>query len=248
MVSAKTTIAKKTGAAKKTATAGEAVSLQKRTAARKASSKKESTALSYDVRVDERILKSEEFARPILEHVRDLAHKAAPDVKEEIKWGCPFFTLDGENLCFMGSFKTHCSFGFWSPRMKEYLQMQGVQKTEGAGSLGKIRTLKDLPKGLEKFIRHAAELIRKGEAGSPMAGQTRKKDARPKAEMHPEFAAALKKSPAASEFYQPLPPSAKREFLEWIASAKKDETRARRVSESIRMLEEGRRYNYKYRR
>lgn len=39
-----------------------------------------------DLRIDTYIAKSQEFAKPILEHFRELAHKICPDVEETIKW------------------------------------------------------------------------------------------------------------------------------------------------------------------
>ncbi|MFZ1685188.1 MAG: DUF1801 domain-containing protein, partial [Candidatus Zixiibacteriota bacterium] len=35
---------------------------------------------------------SADFAKPILTHIRQLIHKACPDVIEEVKWGHPSFT------------------------------------------------------------------------------------------------------------------------------------------------------------
>ncbi len=57
--------------------------------------------------------------------------------------------------------------------------------------------------------------------------------------MPPEFAAALQEHPAARAVYESLPWSHKKEYLLWIVTAKRDETRARRIEESIRLLEQG---------
>jgi hypothetical protein len=65
-----------------------------------------------DPRVDRYIEKSAEFAKPILNHVRELVHSACPDVEETIKWGFPHFMYKGI-LCSMASFKQHCASGFW---------------------------------------------------------------------------------------------------------------------------------------
>ena len=65
-----------------------------------------------DKKVDVYIAKSAEFARPILTHLRDLVHKACPEVHEVIKWGFPNFDYKGV-MCNMAAFKEHCSFGFW---------------------------------------------------------------------------------------------------------------------------------------
>src|SRR5262249_28715916 len=71
---------------------------------------------------------------------------------------------------------------------------------------------------------------------------------RPKApvRMHPELAAALAKSKKARATLEGFPPSAQREYLEWIADAKTDATRARRVAQAVEWLAEGKRRNWKY--
>lgn len=212
----------------------------------KKSSAKTMSAESFDPRIDAQVAKAPEYAKPILEHLRQMVHKAVPEVVEEVKWSRPFFTLNDENLCFMAAFKNYCGFGFWSPKMPEYLQSQGMPKVEGAGSIGQIAAVKDLPKDLPKYVKYAAELIRKGEAGSAMEGRTRK-GTRQEIEIPDAFAVLLKKSKSAKTYFETLPPSCKREYLEWITTAKKEETREKRMGETIAMLEAGRRFNDKYR-
>ncbi len=41
--------------------------------------------LIHDPRVEEYISKSADFAKPILTYLRDIVHRACPDVKETIK-------------------------------------------------------------------------------------------------------------------------------------------------------------------
>ena len=53
----------------------------------------------------------------------------------------------------------------------------------------------------------------------------------------PDLAAAF--TPAAQAAYEKLPPSHRREYVQWIEEAKKPETRARRVAETVSRLEAG---------
>jgi len=55
-----------------------------------------------------------------------------------------------------------------------------------------------------------------------------------------ELTVALKQSPEAKARFDELSPSCRREYLEWISSAKKAETRARRVEKCLAMLTTGR--------
>jgi uncharacterized protein YdeI (YjbR/CyaY-like superfamily) len=55
-------------------------------------------------------------------------------------------------------------------------------------------------------------------------------------EFHPDFERELKKHPVASEYFNGLAPSYKKHFVGWIAAAKKDETRKRRIKEALDLL------------
>jgi uncharacterized protein YdeI (YjbR/CyaY-like superfamily) len=43
-----------------------------------------------------------------------------------------------------------------------------------------------------------------------------------------------------------FPPSCRREYLEWVAEAKQDATRQKRIASAIEWLSEGKRRNWKY--
>jgi uncharacterized protein YdeI (YjbR/CyaY-like superfamily) len=51
--------------------------------------------------------------------------------------------------------------------------------------------------------------------------------------------AALKKHPAALRHYEALPPSHRRRYYAWIESAKREQTKLRRLDEAIRLLASG---------
>lgn len=57
----------------------------------------------------------------------------------------------------------------------------------------------------------------------------------------PDIAAALSSSEKAKTFFDGLPTFYRKNFIRWIESAKKEETRSRRIHEMIRLLEEGKR-------
>jgi uncharacterized protein YdeI (YjbR/CyaY-like superfamily) len=51
-----------------------------------------------------------------------------------------------------------------------------------------------------------------------------------------ELAEALAGDPAAQRAFDALPPSHRREYAEWVAEAKRDDTRARRVQQTLERL------------
>ena len=199
--------------------------------------------------VDAYIAKAAPFAQPILVHLRGLIHKACPEVEEEIKWGRPFFSYRGVILGNVSAFKAHCSFGFWGQEIGKVLHADGVVQEGGMGSLGRIVSVKDLPpdKQLLGYIRQAAALIESGRGETWVAARRRVvKAPKPQVEAPPEFVAALKKSKAAGAVYAAFSPSCKREYVEWIAEAKRPETRERRIAQAVEWIAEGKQRNWKY--
>ena len=85
-----------------------------------------------DPRVDAYIAKSADFAKPILRHLREIVHKACPEVEETVKWSFPHFMYKGM-LCSMASFKNHCAFGFWKGTLIV------PEKPEAMGQFGQHR-------------------------------------------------------------------------------------------------------------
>ncbi|HSK13559.1 MAG TPA: DUF1801 domain-containing protein, partial [Phnomibacter sp.] len=101
-----------------------------------------------DARLDAYIEKAAPFARPILEHLRKLVHKANPEVTETMKWSMPFFDYKGP-YCNMAAFKHHVVFGFWKESLLQdtgdHLQPRAKHGGEAMGHFGKVTSLKDLP-------------------------------------------------------------------------------------------------------
>ena len=202
---------------------------------------------SYSPKVDRYIASAAPFAQPILTHIRELVHKALPDVEEDIKWSMPFFLYRGLMLGSMAAFKQHCAFGLWGSGIAEKLRDDGVYDREAMGQLGKVTSIKDLPSNREltKYIRAAAAEI---DTGRRTQNYSRPKSTTPKPppEVPPALSAALKKNKAAASQFAAMPPGCQREYCEWISEAKRDETRDKRVATAVEWISEGKRRNWKY--
>lgn len=57
-------------------------------------------------------------------------------------------------------------------------------------------------------------------------------------ELTEDFSAALEENPAAKEYFQSLSFTHKKEYSQWIASAKRAETRTARIEKALQMLGE----------
>ncbi len=199
-------------------------------------------------KVDAYLARAQPFAQPIMEHLRELVHKACPEIEETIKWSRPFFEYRGAILCNMSAFKEHCSFGFWGEEIGAVLREAGVAKEGGMGTLGRITSVADLPsdKKMLGWIRQAAAFVDSGEYTSPIAA--RHKVVKPKASLETpaEFAAAIKRNEKAAAVFAAFSPSCKREYVEWIAGAKRSETRDKRIATAVEWIAEGKQRNWKY--
>lgn len=196
-----------------------------------------------DKRIDAYISKSAEFAKPVLQHLRNLVHQACPNVEETVKWGMPFFDYKGP-LCNIAAFKEHCAFGFWKSKiMKDAKELMG-QNEYAMGHLGKITGLKDLPAD-KKIIDWIKEAMKLNDDNVKLP--ERKKSASPKElEIPDALQKALNKNKTAAAAFTNFSPSHKREYIEWIEEAKTDETKNKRIATTIEWVTEGKSRNWKY--
>jgi uncharacterized protein YdeI (YjbR/CyaY-like superfamily) len=195
---------------------------------------------NHDPRVDDYIAKARDFARPILEHVRTIVHEACPQVEETIKWGMPTFMYRGRNLAHLAAFKAHCAFGFWHGRQV----VSSAREREAMGQFGRVGSIRDLPgrRELKALVRKAAALIDAGVKPSTRTARVR----RPPPVVPPDLRARLARNAAARRHFESFPPSRRREYVDWITGAKRDDTRKRRLDQAIRWLSAGKPHNWQY--
>jgi uncharacterized protein YdeI (YjbR/CyaY-like superfamily) len=195
-----------------------------------------------DPRIDAYIERSADFAKPILEHIRKLVHKACPDVEETWKWSFPHFDYKGM-LCSMAAFKQHATFGFWKQSLLEQDAFP-AEKT-AMGSFGRITSKKDLPsdKAIIGLIHQAMELNEKGiKVAKPKPLAAAKKEII----VPDDLATALKKNKKAQAQFDKFSPSHRREYIQWITEAKTAPTRNKRLVTTLEWLAEGKSRNWKY--
>jgi uncharacterized protein YdeI (YjbR/CyaY-like superfamily) len=187
-----------------------------------------------DPRIDDYIGRAADFAKPILIRVRKLIHTACPKVEETIKWSSPFYTYKGI-LAATPAFKKHCAVIFWKGKL-----ILGKERAK----VRRLTSLAELPDDnvLLGYIRQAVEL---NEAGTRTTGRRKSK-----AKENPvptDVVTALTKNKKSFATFEKLSPSQRREYIEWIMGAKREETRARRIKTAIEWLEAGKLFNWKYR-
>ncbi len=195
-----------------------------------------------DPRIDDKIAKAADFARPILEHFRELVHATVDGVEEAVKWGMPHFTYKGKNIAGMSAFKAHCAVIIHGAGR----QGDGAEAS-GMGSYGKIASLSDLPGDAE-----LAAKLREAQLRIDTEGTAVRRTPIPRISKKPEIpvpddlAAALARDGAAQTRFEAFSPSQRWDYLDWITSAKRAETRAKRIADAAGWIAEGKRRNWKY--
>lgn len=194
--------------------------------------------MNREERIDAYIAKAQPFARPILTKVRERVHAVIPDVEEAMKWSMPAYLLGGKLVLISAAFKAHTALNFWRGQ-----ELGSEANADAMGQFGRITSLDELPGDaeLDRLIFEAAELSK-----SAPAPRKAKHEPKPVLEMHPEFAAALAKAPKSKAMLEAFPPSAQRDYFEWISEAKQDSTRQKRIATALEWLSEGKRRHWKY--
>jgi uncharacterized protein YdeI (YjbR/CyaY-like superfamily) len=147
----------------------------------------------------------------------------------------PHFTVKGKILAGMASFKAHAAF---------FVHGAGrMGESEGMGSFGKLTGIADLPPEAEltELLRQARDAIVAGIKPPKVA-----KAPKPEIAMPDDFAGALAASAPAQAAFDAFPPSARRDYLEWITTAKAPATRHKRIAEAVSWISEGKKRHWKY--
>lgn len=200
----------------------------------------ESLVMNQDPRVDAYIARQADFARPILDHLREVVRSACPECEEALKWSSPAFLYKGSILAHMAAFKAHAIFGFWQGKA---VTGDTPAEREAMGSFGRLTSIEQLPETstLTALVHKAMALVDKGEkAPRPI------KHPKPPLETPADLADALDANSAAHATFDAFSPSSRREYIEWVTDAKREETRAKRVAQAVEWMAEGKKRNWKY--
>lgn len=198
-----------------------------------------------DKRVDNYIANAADFAKPILTHIRSLVHRGCPEVQETIKWNFPHFMHRGI-LCSMAAFTHHCAFGFWKGKILLGNDQEAKTRAEEAmGHFGRITNLSDLPSDTA-ILALIAKAVRLNDTGTKVPAKPGSPTPRKQLVIPGPLQAALAKHRGARTVFEKFSYSHRKEYVEWITEAKREETRNRRIQTTIEWLSQGKPRNWKY--
>lgn len=197
--------------------------------------------------IDQYIENAQEFAQPILKHIRNLVHEVCPQVEEKMKWSFPHFDYKGSMMCSMASFKQHVAFGFWKSSLiiDEHGWLQ-TENREAMGNLGKITSIKELPEeGV--FKEYIAQACLLNEEGISLPKPAKKKLSQ-KVTVPDYILKEISKNIQAIKTFEAFSPSHKREYINWIDEAKTEPTRLKRLATAVEWMSEGKVRDWKYKK
>ena len=186
---------------------------------------------------DEWLENAPPFSQPIVAELREWIFRTAPDLAEAIKWNNLCFS--GRKLvCGLSACKKHVAFIFF--RGTELDDPAGL--FDGGEANTNIRCVRIT--SARDVNRHALAALLL--AAAALDGQPEIPPA-PKVKREPWpvpnfFAKALKRNRTAEEGFAKLSPSCQREYLVWLSTAKRDETRAKRLAQTLAALATGRKW------
>lgn len=176
---------------------------------------------------------------PILEQLRELLLSGEFALEEGWKWNAPSYAANGM-VCWLAHFKGHVGLNFFKGSLIE--DKHGLYDdacSDKGNRMIKFRSLSDVD--ADKLSFYIVEAIRLNLDGVKVAKREIPTD------IPSDLAEALASaSDFAREFFESLAPSYKRDYLEWITSAKREVTREKHLATTIEWLSEGKKKNWKY--
>ena len=220
----------------------------KKKAAKKASAK---MVVPRGSDVDDYIENAAAFAQPILKKIRTAHRKASRDLVETIKWGVPHFDFNGI-VSGMAAFKNHVSFGFWKSKLMSDPNKLFMESPRASMCHMKFAQVDELPdeKVLIAYIKEAMALNQPTQVAAQSVARAKKKKKITASSLAvpPDLMAQLKKpaNKKARKTFEEFPPSKRKDYIEWLTEAKREETRARRLATTVEWLNEGKARHWKY--
>ena len=155
---------------------------------------------------------------------------------EELKWGCPCYTLDGRNVVLIHVFKDYCALLFFKGALLKNGNGRLVRQTQNVQSARQIRftSVRDVAETQGIASDCIREAIAVERAGLKVARKTTGEFAMPD-----EFAEKLRKMPAVKKAFEALTPGRQRAYLLHFSAAKRSVTRAARVEKCLPAILDG---------
>lgn len=192
--------------------------------------------------VDDYIASLIQFKDEII-HLRKIINRT--ELAETIKWGAPTYTLDGKNVIGLAAFKNH--FGIW---FFNGVFLKDEQKLLINAQENKTKALRQMRFTSKKDIDDATVILYANEAiENQRKGLVIKSKRNTKTVIIPKnLDEELIKNNALKDAFSGLTSGKQREYCEYIASAKREDTKRTRLERIKPMIIDGIGLNDKYKK
>jgi len=170
--------------------------------------------------------------------LREIIMSSNLGIVEDWKWGAPNFYYKGM-VCWLALFKKHVGINFFKGSLiTDKYNLFEKQYENRINRMIKYTALSEVEEEqLKYYLLEAVEINQQGKKPTPK---------RTTVDMPENFQNALNGNPKAQIFFDSLAPSYKKEYIQWIATAKQKATRVKRLNTSIEWLSEGKKKSWKY--
>ncbi|MFZ1497609.1 MAG: DUF1801 domain-containing protein [Saprospiraceae bacterium] len=168
------------------------------------------------------------------QELRDIV--LSTNLTEELKWGCPCYTLDKSNVVLIHGFKDYCALLFMKGAIMKDPKQILIQQTENVQSARQIRfsSLEEIIKQKSAIKSYLKDAIAVEKSGIKVE---LKKTTEYK--MPEEFETALNEIQDLKTAFYKLTPGRQRGYLLYFSSAKQAKTRNERIEKYIPKILEG---------
>jgi uncharacterized protein YdeI (YjbR/CyaY-like superfamily) len=179
--------------------------------------------MNSNPKVDWYFVKNKKWQEEI-EALRTIALECG--LSEELKWGCPCYTREGNNIVLIHVFKEYCAYLFFKGVLLKDPKGILIQQTPNVQVARQARftTLQQIVKMKAILKSYIKEAIKVEKAGLKAPLKKTKEF-----EMPEEFKSKLDKTPALKKAFHALTPGRQRGYLLYFSSAKQAATRQARI-------------------
>lgn len=155
---------------------------------------------------------------------------------EELKWGCPCYTIGKNNIVLIHGFKGYCALLFMQGALLKDKKGILVQQTKNVQAARQIRfsNIQDILKNKSTIKAYVKEAIQVDKAGLKLELKRTSEFNMPE-----EFKRVLKSMPELKAAFKALTPGRQRGYLLYFSSAKQSKTREARIEKHVERILKG---------
>ncbi|MBI1221037.1 MAG: hypothetical protein GC180_00400 [Bacteroidetes bacterium] len=158
------------------------------------------------------------------------------EMKEELKWGCPCYTIDGKNVVLIHGFNDYCALLFHKGTLMNDPGNLLIQQTKNVQAARQMRFFRidevfEKESIIRSYVQNAIEVEKSGEKVELM-----KTDEFP---MPDELLRKFEQIPNLQNAFEALTPGRQRAYRLYFSSAKQTKTREARVEKFLPAILDG---------